>query len=153
MEQYTRKPNCKCNICNKDIYRRPNQLAKGNVYCSQDCYGKSCTIIVHCEVCKTPFNKGLNKKTCSRACSNKNRTGHKYKSGRPSKDKVKTQRSLKVRLIAERGGKCERCPYDKVKILNVHHKVRRADGGSNDLYNLELICPNCHAEEHYDEDK
>lgn len=48
-----------------------------------------------------------------------------------------------------RGPFCEKCKDNRVSILNVHHKIRRADGGSNELTNLELICPSCHAEEHY----
>jgi predicted HNH restriction endonuclease len=27
--------------------------------------------------------------------------------------------------------------------------VRRSDGGTNDLDNLQLVCPNCHAEIHH----
>ena len=149
MEAYIRKPNCHCKICNKEIYKRPHQIEKGGVYCSQKCYGKSCSILINCIVCGAEFNKGLHKKTCSRECANKLRIGNKYKQGRPSKDKVKTIRLLKERLIELRGSKCERCSYDKTHILNVHHKIRRADGGSDKLDNLELICPNCHAEEHY----
>jgi len=148
MERYVRRPNCNCKICNKDIYRRPNQLAKGDVYCGQECYGKSCAIMIACSICGTEFNKGLNKKTCSRACANKLRIGSKY-NGRPLKDKVKNSKALKERLIKLRGSFCERCGFTNTKILNVHHKIRRADGGSNDIENLELICPNCHAEEHY----
>lgn len=148
MENYVRQPNCNCKICNKEIYRRPSQINKGCVYCSQDCYGKSCTILVACVICGAEYKKGLHKKTCSRECSNKLRIGSKY-NGRPLKDKVKNQKALKSRLIELRGTCCERCQYHNTIILNVHHKIRRADGGSNDLDNLELICPNCHAEEHY----
>jgi 5-methylcytosine-specific restriction endonuclease McrA len=97
-------------------------------------------------VCGKPLLAGLNKKTCSRACANKNRAGLSYKNGNP-KDKVKAQRALKARLLKERGLQCERCGYDKVPILQVHHKDRNRQ--HNELKNLELICPNCHAEEHY----
>lgn len=152
MEKYIRNPNCKCEICDKAMYRRPSQLAKGAVYCSQDCYGKSCTILITCAVCPKQYKKSLNKRTCSKKCSNSLRLGSKY-NGRPLKDKVQNNRALKKRLVELRGSKCERCPYSNVKILNVHHKIRRADGGSNDYDNLELICPNCHAEEHHDKIK
>ena len=90
---------------------------------------------------------GLNKKTCSRICSNVYRTGIKYKIGRPSKDKVKSQKALKIRLLEARGKKCEKCDYDKFEILQVHHKDENRK--NNDLQNLELICPNCHFEKHY----
>ncbi|MEI7709345.1 MAG: HNH endonuclease [bacterium] len=89
---------------------------------------------------------GFNKKTCSRACANKNREGIKYHLGRP-KDKVKSLQSLKLRLLEARGQKCERCEYKKYEILQVHHKDR--DRNNNNLANLALICPNCHYEEHF----
>jgi len=63
------------------------------------------------------------------------------------KDKVKNYQSLKIRLMTLRGKKCERCGYDKVEILQVHHKNR--DCSNNELDNLKLLCPNCHFEEHF----
>lgn len=71
----------------------------------------------------------------------------KYKLGRPRKDKVVNQRFQKLRLIEVRGPRCERCGFAKLEILHVHHKDRNRE--HNELDNLELICPNCHAEEHY----
>jgi len=72
--------------------------------------------------------------------------GIKYKINRP-RDKVKSQRALKIRLLNKIGKNCERCGYNKYEILQVHHKDRDID--NNSLDNLELICPNCHYEEHY----
>ena len=46
-----------------------------------------------------------------------------------------------------KGRKCERCSYNKYEILQVHHKNK--DRNDNNIDNLELICPNCHFEEHY----
>lgn len=148
MKKYSRKTNCNCIICSKAIYRRPFQLKKGKVYCSQQCYVQASIIWKSCPVCNSKFKSGLNKKHCSKACANKLKIGSKYKTG-PRKDKVTTQRFLKSRLVALRGEFCERCSYSNQKILNIHHKIRRKDGGSDDLDNLELLCPNCHAEEHY----
>jgi 5-methylcytosine-specific restriction endonuclease McrA len=88
----------------------------------------------------------LNKKTCSRACANIQRTGIKYHLGSP-RSKVKSQQALKLRLLKVRGLKCEKCNYDKYEILQVHHKDRNRN--HNELNNLELICPNCHYEEHF----
>ncbi len=91
---------------------------------------------------------GANKKTCTRACSNKNRTGILYKStGRPLKDKVKTYYLQKKRLMSSRGKMCERCSYDIYQILQVHHRDKNRK--NNNQENLELLCPNCHAKEHY----
>jgi len=47
----------------------------------------------------------------------------------------------------QRGDKCERCSYGKVEILQVHHKSRKRE--DNSMGNLELLCPNCHCEEHF----
>ena len=67
--------------------------------------------------------------------------------GRRPKDKVVYQRGLKLRLLKARGQHCERCKYNKIEILQVHHTDRNRE--HNELSNLELVCPNCHAEEHY----
>ncbi len=88
----------------------------------------------------------LNKKTCSRSCANKHRAGIKYKMNRPH-DKVVYQQGLKLRLLRLHGNKCQRCDYCKTEILQVHHKDKNRQ--NNDLDNLELICPNCHFEEHF----
>lgn len=147
-EQYQRNPNTKCIICNKPIYRRPVELQRSNgrVFCGMACYGISCRKENPCLVCGNPILASLNKKTCSRSCANKHRTGIQYKINRP-RDKVVSERALKIRLIKERGRVCERCSYDKIEILQIHHKDR--DRSDNSLRNLELICPNCHYAEHY----
>lgn len=147
-ERYKRNPNIKCSICGTPAYRRPAELEKagGKAYCSMRCYGLSCRKEKPCAVCGKPILSGLHKKTCSRSCSNKYREGIKYKIGRP-RDKAETARVLKIRLIEERGKKCERCGYNKYEILHIHHKNRnRLD---NRMANLEIICPNCHYEEHH----
>ena len=44
--------------------------------------------------------------------------------------------------------KCNRCGYDKIiGILRVHHRDRNRKNTLPD--NLEVLCPNCHAEEHF----
>lgn len=147
-EQYKRNPNISCIICAKPIYRRPSEIKANDehVFCSPLCYGISLRKEIPCVVCGKLILSGLNKKTCSRACSNTNRAGIKYHLGSP-RSKVKSQQALKMRLLKDRGNVCERCGYDKYEILQVHHKNR--DRNSNDLKDLELICPNCHFEEHY----
>lgn len=147
-EQYTRHPNTRCTVCYTPVYRRPQQIkiSKGRVFCGQACYGTSCRKEIPCLVCGTLILAGLHKKTCSRNCANTHRVGIKYKIGSP-KDKAKSQQSLKIRLLKSRGTNCERCDYSKTEILQVHHKDR--DRSNNNLTNLELICPNCHYEEHY----
>lgn len=147
-EQYIRKPNTTCLLCNKQIYRRPSEIKDrdGRVFCSAACYGLSCRKETPCIICGKGILAGLNKKTCSRSCSNKHRVSQNYIQNKPI-DKVMTLRRIKLRLLKIRGEKCERCDYNKIKVLQVHHANKnRAD---NRLSNLELICPNCHYEEHY----
>ena len=147
-ELYKRKPNTKCAICQKEIYRRPVQMERSGdkSYCGQICFGISCRKEKPCIVCNKLILSSLHRVTCSRSCSNIHRKGIKYRIGRP-KDKVEEIRAIKVRLFSVRGEKCERCGYDKAEILQVHHKDR--NNRNNDLINLEIICPNCHYENHH----
>jgi len=147
-ERYTRNPNTTCGMCNKAIYKRPSQikLNDGKAFCSTECYGISCRREKPCIICGKMILASFHKKTCSRSCSNKNRAGIKYGQNRPN-DKARSQEVLKLRLLELRGLKCERCGYSKYEILHVHHKDRNRS--NNDFSNLELICPNCHFEEHY----
>jgi predicted nucleic acid-binding Zn ribbon protein len=147
-EKYLRNPNTNCAVCSKPVYRRPSQIARnqGQVFCSLTCSATSQRKEVPCIICGTPILAGLHKKTCSRHCANINRAGITYGIGSPN-DKVKSGRALKARLLQERGNVCERCGYERYEILQIHHKNR--DRNDNDLGNLELICPNCHCEEHF----
>lgn len=147
-EKYKRNPNTNCTVCGKPVYKRPVEISRneGKVFCSMCCYGISCRKEKPCIICGKPILAGLHKKTCSRSCANKHRVSIKYRLNQP-KSKVKYQRGLKIRLLEMRGKVCERCGYNKPEILQVHHKDK--DRGNNDLNNLELICPNCHFEEHY----
>jgi 5-methylcytosine-specific restriction endonuclease McrA len=44
--------------------------------------------------------------------------------------------------------RCAGCGYDKIpEILEVHHKDRNRNNNAKE--NLEVLCPNCHCEEHY----
>ena len=148
VEEYKRNPNIKCVICGKDIYKRPSQIERNNgqVFCSQACFGLSCRKEIPCIVCGKLILAGANKISCNRSCANKHREGIKYKINCP-RDKVKKQQALKIRLLKERGGYCARCNYKRFEILQVHHKDRNKN--NNEMNNLELICPNCHCEEHY----
>ena len=142
-----RKPNAECKVCLAPIYRRPLQIESGNIFCSLKCKGKSCRK-GELKTCICGVEISARRSSCSRKCSNARRAGITYRIGQP-KNRAEQVKRLKRSLIELKGPKCERCPYDFVEILNVHHIIARKDGGSDELSNLELICPNCHAEEHY----
>ena len=63
-------------------------------------------------------------------------------------------------LLDNSGGKCECCmkaaPFRKSSgelYLEVHHLRRLADGGTDTITNAIAICPNCHREMHYGENR
>lgn len=60
-------------------------------------------------------------------------------------------------VLERANGTCERCkdpaPFcrekDGTPYLEVHHKIRLADGGHDSVDNALALCPNCHRELHY----
>jgi len=62
-----------------------------------------------------------------------------------------------VEVLDRADGCCEACkepaPFsrssDGSPYLEVHHKVRLADGGEDSVENAIALCPNCHREAHY----
>lgn len=143
-------PNCECASCKTPLYRRPSRLGK-DVYCSRKCFGQSCKIIKHCVICGSEV-LGKSRITCSTACSNKNRTGINYNQiGKELKSVVSKKSLVRRRLIDHLGFEhCQRCEYSKFpSVLHVHHVIERCKGGTDEVHNLELLCPTCHAEEHY----
>lgn len=140
-----RKPNCSCAVCGVLIYRRPTQIATGNVYCSLRCTGIGQQKEKRCKICGSTYVG--NKKTCSRACANKARTGITYT--REGKfNKAYQGAALKEKVALNRGGVCEHCGENNYVILQIHHKKERYRGGTDSLLNLELLCPNCHMTHH-----
>lgn len=140
-----RKSNCTCCVCGKLIYRRPLQIASGNVYCSLTCCGKKQRVERTCNVCQKSYIGA--KRTCSRACANKGRSGIKY-TGKNNMNNARQGTILKEGLANKRGGICERCGENNYAILQIHHKTERYRGGTDTPSNLELLCPNCHASQH-----
>lgn len=55
------------------------------------------------------------------------------------------------------GGSCEACkkpaPFSRksngTPYLEVHHVIRLADGGMDNLANVTVVCPNCHRQAHF----
>lgn len=117
---------------------------------------------LRCVVCRGAL-AGKQRRFCSRACKNRD-TNHRHQSYA-----CQQQRGLqrKVRLVAEAGGRCGRCGYDRnLAALAWHHVVPATKSFTLDLRSLsnrcladitlelakcELLCANCHAETHFPE--
>lgn len=62
-----------------------------------------------------------------------------------------------VEVLSRANGTCERCksqaPFkrrkDNTPYLEVHHRVRLADGGEDTVENAVALCPNCHRQLHF----
>ncbi|HVY76746.1 MAG TPA: HNH endonuclease signature motif containing protein [Puia sp.] len=60
-------------------------------------------------------------------------------------------------VLYRANGYCEQCkqpaPFlrdsDKKPYLEIHHKIRLADGGNDTVENAIALCPNCHRQAHY----
>ena len=50
------------------------------------------------------------------------------------------------KVIARAKGICEICGHQRVEVI--HHRLRRSQGGGNDLGNLLGLCRGCHTEVH-----
>ena len=148
------KLNCECSLCRILFYKKPSRINDKN-YCSKRCHNTSMKIgsIYRCKVC----NKEVYRKPCE---IRKNKTGDVFCSKKCQATEqncfgkaaynfkgldVKDYRVKAMRFLPN---KCNRCGYEKlVSILQVHHIDR--DRHNNDISNLEILCPNCHCEEHY----
>jgi hypothetical protein len=53
--------------------------------------------------------------------------------------------SLKQQVIEQYNNKCYACGFSIHAILRVHHRVPVSLGGTDEVENLVLLCPNCHA--------
>ena len=145
---------CKNTNCNKIFYLPTHRYAK---YCSRNCateLRKNKTECV-CVLCRNIFYRRpsslVKSKSgfyfCSRKCKDtaqqvggilEIQPGH-YKDG---------STHYRDKALKYYGHKCMRCGYSKYPaILKVHHRDRNRT--NNDIKNLEVLCPNCHEEEHY----
>lgn len=106
----------------------------------------------HCRNCGLLLDKkpSAKRKFCSRECA----ASYHRASSIPKADgnivEAKHHTLLWQRRFAREryGNKCSRCGYDRCPaILQVHHKDRVLT--NHDPENIDLMCPNCHEEEHF----
>lgn len=152
-----------CETCSKQFDAHLSNVYKGKGrFCSVSCSSsrqRSWTKQpnVKCSLCQKPFYKNKSKQAVSKSghffCCRAHRDAALKIGGiseiQPFKYRGKTQPSYDYRefAFAHFDDKCNRCNYNAfTSILIVHHKDR--DRSNNDLSNLEILCPNCHALEH-----
>jgi len=113
-----------------------------------------------CFICARRLS-GRQRKYCSRLCKNKD-TNHRHQSYSAQRARGTAR---KLRLLAEFGGRCTRCGYDRNHAaLTWHHTDRATKRFELDMRTLSnrseaeihrearkciLLCANCHAEEHF----
>jgi 5-methylcytosine-specific restriction endonuclease McrA len=145
-----------CKDCDKTYYapkHRPGEFCNNKCRLNNQAKNKHMFHFT-CAHCEQKFTRGWDSKSksglyfCSRKCKD---TGQQIKSGlsaiQPSHYGTGVPEYRKLAL-SHYPAKCNRCSYDKYpSILRVHHIDR--DHGNSRLDNLEVLCPNCHEEEHY----
>ena len=143
---------CQCDCGNtKEI--QTGHLTNGSIF-SCGCIKKK--IIKICPICGTKFQieqfGDLSRKYCFN-CSPRNRAG----------DYTPLLHAMKRQIIKEKGGKCQKCGYDKCEdALCFHHRdpnmkdfnLSMKSGSCNwekykeEAEKCDLLCANCHIEEH-----
>jgi len=173
-EEYGKKEKTySCAFCGKPgIKRKPSEL-RNKVYCSRECSNKAQSeylgthpelrtskgVPLACATCGETFyvkpHRANKAKYCSKACSwaarfgrpvaTYNRTSMKGSKNPNYKgnNNCITARALALSYFGKR---CMICGFDAV--VRAHHIQWRCNGGTNDLTNLIVLCPNCHAMAH-----
>ena len=145
-----------CATCGKEFKRKPSKVLENN-YCSKSCsnIGKQTGIAGVCATCGKPIWITQNKLSrsmsgknfCSRSCATStNNSTYKSMSNHPNwADLGTTYRAIAFKTLPK---VCNRCGYCTIPgVLQVHHKDRNRTNSA--IENLEVLCPTCHAIEHY----
>lgn len=158
-----------CKYCKVTYEANLKEVKRGNgKYCSRPCavagvkiektktYALKNTPNVHCSYCKKEFYLNRSKKNNSKSglffCCRTHkdlaqRLEFNLKEIHPSHyaNGLGSYREIALRNLKIA---CKICNYSKIpEILQVHHIDRNRNNNSID--NLEIICPNCHMEEHF----
>lgn len=144
------QPKPPCSHCSGPILGRVRNRP-GPHFCSKTCSGLYHRILKSCTVCgkKLPHQERRYKlRTCSDECRTATKTGRKRVE--PGTPLGTNKQNFKRVFAPTRGNCCQLCGFSNIKILQVHQVVPQSKGGTDELSNLLLVCPNCHAEVHHD---
>lgn len=143
-----RNPNTTCHKCGRGCYVSPSrQESQKSWFCSDECRGIGKKSL--CLICGKSTSRPRNV-FCSRACSNKSRTGSVY-DGTSVKSKAARLTRNRIRLTKAYGYQCSTpgCPVGgiwlgKPIVLQVDHID--GDSQNDDIENLRFLCANCHTQ-------
>jgi len=163
------KTKINCLNCDKEVYIENKEIARGfGKFCNRKCSGefkhknvKPPEPNVKCAHCEKLFYLCESKQACSKSglffCCREHKDAAQriggiteimpphYGTGSPEN----TYRN-KVFFTLNRPKVCERCGYDENEAaIIVHHKDRNRMNDTEE--NLEVLCCNCHAIEHWGE--
>lgn len=128
-----------CKTCGSKFFA--GQKQKNREYCSQSCMHPRPCLTCGKTIFGYPYGWGTrkDKRFCSRGCSNFYRI---------CREKIGVYVTLGFVACIKRTGRlaCERCGTDNVGHLCVHHRDRNRK--HNVPSNLEVLCLNCHSDEH-----
>lgn len=148
---------CKCD-CGKEKEIQTTHLKNGAIKTCGCGFGLTDNQQKECEICGKvfiPLPGGASRKYCY-DCSPTNCSR--------SQAIAILKKAMKAEMVKRKGGKCERCGYDKcIDALHFHHvneeekEFGLAEGGKTHSWQdfkaeaekCILLCANCHAEEHY----
>lgn len=146
-----------CEVCGNEFLVQTRHAEKQK-RCSRECSDKDRQkqVTVKCGYCGSAVQKTKSKLRnskhglffCDRKCKEAaQRIGGLEKLQLPhyGQNNARNYRDFAKRELPL---ECNRCGYNEhPKILQVHHIDRNRSNG--DLSNLEILCPNCHAFEHW----
>ena len=149
-----------CHLCKTEFNAPLSEDKRGNArFCSLTCanrhnaFKRSPLPNFKCAYCNQDLHRSLSKQKqsksnlffCSRDCKDKAQRLGGIEAIQPDHygNRSSTYRNFALRSLPN---KCNRCPYDTLEALIVHHKDK--DRSNNDLNNLEILCANCHMIEH-----
>lgn len=148
-----------CGTCGKVFDRLKSQVHRTSAlsFCSPVCAGKSSggksskiprqpAIEKKCDMCGKPYMARAsrpNRKYCSRECMYKSKSTILAGVNNPNYRHGKNLTSGRYTANLHYERKCIICGFDIV--VQIHHIIGRAKGGTNDAANLAVLCPNHHA--------
>lgn len=143
-----------CDNCKKTYKRHKRFYTSQYDGCSPLCLSilKGSRVFVDCAHCGKSTEKKAsalnNSKSglyfCNRECKEAAQTYMKA----IMPDHYGTGGNYRAAALKHYGASCQRCGYSKnIAAIHVHHVDRNRN--NNDLNNLEVLCANCHAIEHW----